>query len=491
DARRALTVAAAGLSLWAAVEHRRDIETLLPDATFTPEIVFAGDGDEVDRDEVAAAMVRGHLELTGPVTPAQLSQLTALQQSTIDIALARLEGEGSALRGTFDPALPGEQWCARRLLVRIHVYTQQRLRREIEPVTAQDFMRFLLRWQRVAPDTQREGRAGLAATIAQLQGFEIPAGTWESDILPSRVTGYHAAWLDQLCLSGEMAWARLRVRETVDEEAAARSSAFPSRATPVTLLMRADMPWLLQAVRGEATPVEPSGGATRDVLAALRQHGALFTSDIAGTAKRLPSEVEAALWDGVARGLVTADGFAAVRGLLIGRRWSRPQARQRGLRRGVSGLSSGEGRWSLVPAAMRVDDRDALAEAVAEQLLVRWGVVFRDVLARETLALPWRDILWALRRMEARGTVRGGRFVTGFAGEQFALPEAIDTLRRVRRADRAGETVRVSAADPLNLVGIIVPGPRIPAIRTNVVTYRDGLPLAAEQPAPPVSSALR
>ena len=496
SAQRALAVTSGDAELWCAAERRAAVEALLPRATFAPDVRLGTDtGAAADADAAGAAAVRGLLELVGPVTADMLAEATTLPRSTVDIALARVEGEGSALRGSFDPALTGEQWCARRLLVRIHVYTQQRLRREIEPVTAQDFMRFLLRWQRVAPDTQREGRAGLAATIAQLQGFEIATGTWESDILPARVAGYHAAWLDQLCLSGEVAWARLRVREPLDEEAAARSTAFPSRSTPVTLFMRADMPWLLQAVRGDATPIEPAAGATRDVLAALRQHGALFTGDISSVSRRLPAEVEAALWDGVARGLVSADGFAAVRSLLIGRRWSRPEARRRGLRRGVSGLSSGEGRWSLVPGALPVDDGDALAEAVAEQLLVRWGVVFRELLARETLALPWRDVLWALRRMEARGTVRGGRFVTGFAGEQFALPEAIDSLRRVRRSDRNGETVTICAADPLNLAGIITPGPRIPALRTNRVVYRDGLPQVSEQPealpVPQEPSALR
>ncbi|MBV8527161.1 MAG: hypothetical protein JOZ75_02485 [Candidatus Dormibacteraeota bacterium] len=475
DAGRAVSLMHGDVTLWCAVESRAAAETLLPGAVWQSDVRFTAAGsDAVDGDAVAAAMVRGHLELSGPTTGALLAQLTTAPQPMVDIALARLEGEGSALRGTFDPALSGEQWCARRLLIRIHAYTQHRLRREIEPVSAQDFMRFLLRWQRVAPDTQREGRAGLAATVAQLQGFELPVGTWESDILPARVSGYHAAWLDQLCLSGEVAWARLRVRDTSDDEPAARSTAFPSRATPVTLLMRADMPWLLQAVRGGAHPTEPDHGAPRDVLDALQRHGALFIGDIAAATRRLPSDVEAGLWDGVARGLVTADGFAAVRGLLVGRRWSGPQARRRGLRRGVSALSSGEGRWSLVPEALPIQDKDELAEAVAEQLLVRWGVVFRDLLVRETLALPWRDVLWALRRMEARGLVRGGRFVNGFAGEQFALPEAVDALRRVRRSERNGETITVCAADPLNLVGIVLPGPRVPAVRTNIISYCDG-----------------
>jgi ATP-dependent Lhr-like helicase len=496
ERRRAMTADLFGEQLWCAVESRDAVEALHPEARFDrPYRVAAADAlhGAADRDQVAAATLRGHLEVLGPVTVPDLARMVAMPATIVQVALARLEGEGFALRGTFDPALDGEQWCARRLLVRIHIYTQQRLRREIEPVTAQDFMRFLLRWHHVAPGAQREGRAGLAASVAQLQGFEVPAGTWESDVLPARVAGYHAAWLDQLCLSGEVVWGRLRVRESADEAAAARSSAFPSRATPVTLVMREDLGWLLQAVRGAARPIEPASGATRDVLHALREHGALFTSDIATLARRLPSEVETALWDGVARGLVTADGFAAVRGLLIGRRWARAGVPRRGLRRGVSGLSSGEGRWSLVHTPAQTDDHDALAEAVAEQLLVRWGVVFHDLLVRETLAIPWRDVLWALRRMEARGVARGGRFVNGFAGEQYALPEAIDTLRAVRRTQREGEVVRVCAVDPLNLAGIIVPGQRVPAVRTNYVVYRDGVlagsALQSESTAPVIGTA--
>jgi ATP-dependent Lhr-like helicase len=482
---RAVVATIAGDSMWCALESRASVSALFPDATFAPDRMLAVNAaDVIDPSDVAVHALRGHLEILAPVTAEQLANLTLLRQADVQAALVRLEGEGFVLRGSFDPVFTGEQWCARRLLVRIHGYTQQRLRREIEPVTAQDFMRFLLRWQRVAANTQREGRAGLAATIAQLQGFEIPAATWESEILPRRVTGYHAAWLDQLCLSGEVAWARLKVRESADEEATVRSSAFPSRVTPVTLVMREDLGWLLQAVRGDARPVEPATGATHDVIAALREHGALFTSDIATLTRRLPSEVETALWDGVSRGLVTADGFAAIRGLLIGRRWSRGRVPQRGLRRGVSGLASGEGRWSLVRTPTATDDRDALSEALAEQLLVRWGVVFRELLVRETLAVPWRDILWALRRMEARGTVRGGRFVNGFVGEQYALPEAVDQLRSVRRSDRSGEVIRLSAADPLNLAGVIVPGPRVPAIAANTVVYRDAVVVDALGAAP-------
>ncbi len=476
-----------GRELWCAAESAARVRLILPEAALDAGGV-TDPADPGTAEEVAALALRGHLEISGPVTVEHLAAVTAMRHRLVEAGLAQLEAQGFVFRGHFDPALDGEQWCARRLLVRIHGYTQQRLRREIEPVTAQDLMRFLLSWQRMAPGTQREGLAGVAATIAQLQGFEMPAGTWESDVLPRRVAAYRATWLDELCLSGQVAWARLRVRDG-DEEDAGRGVAFPSRATPVTMVMRADLPWLLHAVRGEARPAEPARGAARDVVAALREHGALFIADIATITKRMPSEVEAALWDGVARGLVTADGFAAVRALLGGRRRGRAQIARRGLRRGAAGFSSGEGRWALLRTPPAPDDRDALAEALAEQLLVRWGVVFRDLLVRETYSVPWRDLLWALRRMEARGIARGGRFVNGFAGEQYALPEAVDLLRSVRRSERGADLVRLAATDPLNLAGIVTPGPRIPAIRSNTVVLRDGVPDAELETPPPATAA--
>jgi len=479
---RALVARTGDDALWCAVERRRAAETLLPAAVFEPDRQPPANLREPSDDPavLAAGVLRGHLEVVGPVTAAQLASLTALPSRLVDVGLAMVESEGFALRGHFDPGVDEEQWCARRLLVRIHSYTQHRLRQEIEPVTAQDFMRFLLRWQHVAPGHQYEGRAGLVAVIDQLQGLEAPAGTWEDDILRARLTGYRREWLDQLCLSGDVAWGRLKVRDDSDA-AQPRGPSSTSRATPITLMVRADLPWLLQAGRGDMQPAEPANGATRQVLDALRASGALFISDLAEITRRLPTEVENALWDGVARGLITADGFAAVRGLLFRRQWANT-TRRRGLRRGSSGRADGEGRWSLLPNAATIADRDALAEAVAEQLLVRWGVVFRDVIARETLAVPWRDVLWALRRMEARGTARGGRFVTGFIGEQYASPDAVERLRAVRKVARSGETVRLSAADPLNLVGILTPGQRVPAVRTNSVTFCDGLPVAVDGP---------
>ena len=484
---RAMSVSVEEAELCCAAESRGLVQLLLPGASFHPDREAPPGCEPVDDPaEAAAAALRGHLEVGGPMTRAGLARTTALAAAVLAAGLGRLEAEGFAVRGTFDPELEPEQWCSRRILMRIHAYTRERLRREISPVSPRDLMRFLVRWHGVAAGSQREGRSGLAAAVAQLQGTEAPAGAWEAEILPRRVAGYRPAWLDDLCLSGTVAWARLRVRDS-EGDAEARSRPFPSRATPVTLLLRRDMAWLLQAVRGAAQPVEPAAGATREVIDALRSHGALFSADIAALVRRLPSEVEAALWDGVGRGLVTADGFGTVRSLVNGHRAGRA-GRVAGPRWGASPLSVGDGRWSLVPAAAPVADRDGLAEAVAKQLLGRWGVVFHDLLGRETLSVPWRDILWALRRMEARGTVRGGRFVSGFAGEQYALPEAVELLRSVRRAEPSGELVTLSGTDPLNLAGIILPGPRVPALRGNRLVLRDGVAVAeGEAGAQPAS----
>ncbi|HYV02036.1 MAG TPA: DEAD/DEAH box helicase [Actinomycetota bacterium] len=476
EERRAVTVRGApDVELWCTVERRPALESLFPGAAIEPDHRSPIAAAPLHREAAAAEMVRGHLEYRGPSTVADLAGDTGLSEGDVAIAVARLEGEGFAFRGHFTSAEGPEELCARRLLARIHSYTQQRLRREIEPVTARDFMRFLLRWQHVAPGTRREGRLGVLAVVEQLQGFELAAGGWERDVLPSRVEGYRAEWVDDLCLSGDVTWGRLSLRTTADEDTPRRSGMTPSRATPITLAIREDLPWLLQAARGGRTPQQPGPGRTEDVLESLRTHGALFAADLVAITRRLPHEIEEALWEAVARGLVTADGFEAVRSLLYRRAAAR--APHRRLRRAGSRTAArSAGRWSLVPGTHATEDADELAEAVAEQLLARWGVVFRDMLARETFTVPWREVLWALRRMEARGTIRGGRFVTGFSGEQYAVPEAVDALRAVRKRERTGETVIVSAADPLNLVGIVLPGPRVPALMTNVVNYVDGVP---------------
>jgi ATP-dependent Lhr-like helicase len=483
DGRAAVAETPAG-PLWLAAECRPEVAALFPGGRFHPDprLPEALAARRPDADAAATAAVRGHLDLAGPTTRAELAAATGLPANAVELAAARLETEGFCLRGRFDEGLAGEQLCARRLLARIHAYTQERLRREIEPVSAQDFLRFLLRWQHAAPDSRREGRRGLLAVVEQLQGFEAAAGAWEESILPARVAGYRPEWLDSLCLSGEVVWGRLGVRAPAaaeDEAEAGRGGAVPSRATPLALAVREDMAWLLAAARGAERPLLPGPGAARDVLEALGRRGALFDAELAAATGRIPVEVEQGLWDLVARGLVTADGFSAVRALLASRERTSPRRThpRRGLRRGARGRLAGGGRWALLAEPERGAEREALAEAVAEQLVARWGVVFRDLLARETLAVPWRELQWALRRLEARGVLRGGRFVTGFTGEQYALPGAVEALRQTRRLERRGELVRLSGADPLNLVGILTPGPRVPAVRTQEVVYRDGLPL--------------
>jgi ATP-dependent Lhr-like helicase len=502
-------------TLWCATERRAWAEALFPEGRFQPDYRLApvggaanrgADLERPDPDVAAALAVRGHLQLTGPVTVSGLAYRCALPLSRAQVGLARLEGEGFAMRGRFDPQLDEEeQWCARHLLARIHGYTQNRLRREVEPLSPQDFMRFLLRWQHVAPGTRLQGRAGLLAVIEQLQGFELAAGAWEEAVFPARVDNYQRRWLEDLCLSGEVSWGRLSLRAPEADGQPRRGASTPSRATPVTFTLRSELPWLTLAARGEAWPEEPPHGTARDVLDALRANGAMFSSDLPGATGRLPAEVQEGLWDLVARGIVTADGFAAVRALFSGREaWSRrhlPERRRRGLRPNPGSPRSirqpGEGRWALLaPAAhtgqltMAVDD---LAEQMAGQLLARWGVVFWDLASQEEISVPWREILWSLRRFEARGLVRGGRFVNGFAGEQYALPEALDLLRHVRRSERKDELVRLSAADPLNLSGVVLAGKRVPAVRTNSIVLRDGLlatgraetaPSVAERPTP-------
>ena len=472
-AGRATEISADTGTLWCAAERVPALQELFPaaKAAALPQV------KPVDAETAAAEMLRGHLDIRGPSTAGDLARATGLREQDVTFALIRLENEGFALRGRFtDPGGPEkastEEFCARRLLTRIHAYTRQRKRHQVEPVTPRDFMRFLLRWQHVTADTRREGSRGVLAVVEQLQGFELAAGAWEKAIFPARVTGYRREWLDEVCLDGGVAWGRLSVRGDQDEPP--RHAGAPSRATPVTLTIRDDLPWLLRAARGDLRPAEPGPGSTSDVLGALRERGALFPPDLEALTRRLPAEIEEALWDGVARGLITADGFRAVRSLFARRAAQNAPGRHR-LRRGSQLSSRTAGRWSLLPEPAAGCDPDDLAEAVAEQLAARWGVVFRDLVARENLAVPWREVLWALRRMEARGTICGGRFVTGVSGEQFAHPDAVAMLREIRKRPLTGETVLLSAADPLNLTGIVLPGPRIPALQTNTVSYTDGV----------------
>jgi ATP-dependent helicase Lhr and Lhr-like helicase len=433
-----------GAVMWAPTERRREIEALLPRAEFVPDHQLPPSlaSRDVDADDAGVRMVQGHLEIRGPVTVDELGAATGLQEGEVRIALETLRNRGVAVAGRFEGG--GEQWCARRLLARIHGYTRERRRAQVRPISQEALAAFLETWRHVAPGTQLHGRAGVAEVIEQLQGSEWAAGEWER-ILAARVDSYRPEWLDDLCLSGEVVWGRLSLLEPAADgdgadEIETWSGKTPSRRTPITFMLREDLPWLLQAHRGAAQPAEPTGGPSREVLDALRARGALFHSELQAHTGRLPTEIEEGLWDGVARGLITADGFNAIRSLLHARtrfarrQRSRPATGSRG-RRG-SWRHGVEGRWTLLPAVEPVEETEELAENVAWQLLLRWGVVFRDVYLKERLALPWREVLWALRRIEARGLTRGGHFVTGVTGEQFANETTIPLLRGAASAQR-------------------------------------------------------
>ncbi|HEY6081536.1 MAG TPA: DEAD/DEAH box helicase [Polyangiaceae bacterium] len=476
QAGRACTAATASGVLWCALELRPAAEALFPGAIFRPDLQPPAQLRALanpPREELAARAVRGQLELCGPASSRHLAALTGIDPDSVTLALAQLQHEGFALSGQFENE-QGEQYCARRLLDRIHRYTRDRLRREIEPVSPQHFMRFLLRWQGVTPDTRSEGSTGLSRVVEQLQGFEAAVASWERDVLAARVIGYRPEWLDALCFSGQVVWGRLSPAQTSVRNATI------SRATPVALAFRSDLGWLQQAARGpalaERSPLTPT---TERLLEGLARRGALFASELGTELGLSRRELSEALWDAVARGLIASDGFGALRSLL---RPATDDPQPRGslrLRHGASPELRREGRWALLPVPSELDP-DAVAEAVAEQLLARWGVVFADVLARESLALPYRELNWALRRLEARGVVRGGRFVSGFVGEQYALPEAVEQLRAVRRREPTGERVTLSACDPLNLAGIVLPGPRIAAHRGKELTLVDGALLPAD-----------
>ena len=427
---------------------------------------------EVDNDpesvEPLVAVVRGWIEVSGPKTAAGLAATLGFDEADVRTALIRLEGEGLVLRGSFTDPAAGEEFCDRRILARIHRATIAHLRREIQPVAPATFLDFLLSWQHVAPGAGLAGENGVLEVVEQLQGFEAAAAAWEAEILPARVQDYEPAFLDSLCLGGEVVWGRWSRRGTLAEVPARRPGM--TRAGPVGLGMRPDLPWLLDRAPADETALS---SAARDVLAFLRARGASFFPEILSGTRRLPYEVEEALWQLVSAGLVSADAFAALRSLVRGdarltdhppRRRSRPRLVR-------------EGRWSLLEAA--AGDSGDFVDPRTRQVLRRYGILCRELLAREPSAPPWREMLSVLRRMEARGEIRGGRFIAGLVGEQFALPEAVDALRAVRRDGSQGRFLRISACDPLNLVGILTPGPRVAALLGNRVIYRGGVPVAA------------
>ena len=417
-------------------------------------------------DDAVVQTVRGHLELAGITTAAALAECTTLPAGRVAWALAALQQEGFVFEGRYTPGAESTEYVARRLLARMHAYSRRSRRQSVQPVTTQDFMRFLLEWQHVAPGTQLSGPSGLVQVLEQLQGFEAAAVAWETDLLASRLVRYHPAWLDAMCHAGETAWLRVSPRTPAQGSG-------PSKATPISVVFRADLGWLLTE-RADRPDTE---GPLHTVVDALTGRGACFATDLVAATGLRPDQVERALWEGAARGLLMCDGFEAIRARMAPESVPARRARRFGYgARPVAGTATSAGRWTLVPqpGVTGLDGHD-LAETVAEQLLHRWGVLFRDLAAHDDLKLPWREIQTALRRLEDRGLIRGGRFVSGFSGEQYALPEAMDHLARVRRQPRSGVRVTVNATDPLNLVGVLLPGSAVPAVRTNRVVYVDGV----------------
>jgi ATP-dependent Lhr-like helicase len=499
---RAAVLGAGGASFWVAAERLKSARLLYPEASIVPEISDYDPTRASDQESAAAELLRGWLESTGPQTRTGLAQRFALPRDVMESALLRLEAEGQILRGRFTAASRPDteiEWCNRRVLARIHRLTLGRLRREIEPVTARDFMRFLYQWQHAKAGSQLHGPDGLLHIVKQLQGYEVSAAAWEADVLRRRVGRYAPELLDQLCISGEVIWGRLSPHPAFEDHdrgtGVSARRVRPTRSAPVALFLRGDAAWLLEAsafarstneLKRSAASSGSSGGrssgepgqsvddpqrglsgAARQVFDSLSRKGASFLADIVRDTRQLTSTVEDALWELAAAGCVTADGFENLRALID------PKRRLATAKHPTRQPRFVPGRWALLSAFDGPPPSDALSperlEAIARQLLLRWGVVFRDLLARETFIPPWRDLLVTFRRMEAQGEVRGGRFVSGFVGEQFGRPEAVELLREIRRDQNAGVPPQVASADPLNLVGIITPGPRVSPLSGLVV----------------------
>jgi ATP-dependent Lhr-like helicase len=459
---------------WVAAERAQSFAAIFPDAQFETAVADV-EAATLSKDDAIFNLVTGWMQHSGPVTSNRLGNALGIPPNEIDKSLLRLEASGAVLRGKFtDPATPETEWCDRRLLARIHRLTLRKLRNEIQPVNAAQFMRWLLRWQHVAPSTQLLGERGTLEALRQLQGYEAPANAWERQILARRVANYDPKILDQLCLTGAVGWGRLSPHPALlDDSREGTRRVIPTSVAPITFFIREESEWMMpRRTEDGADATKGLSPGAAEVLQFLKQRGASFFPDIVRGAGKLKSEVESALWELVAAGIITADGFDNLRALIDPKRRS-GQGHGRTTRPRHSA-----GRWSLL-YPVESDDRTAALEATCKMLLNRYGVVFREVLTREAVLPRWREILLALRRLEDRGEIRGGRFVSGFLGEQFALPVGAESLRATRDQQSSGDTITISAADPLNLVGIIVPGERVPAISGRFVAFSDGVAVEA------------
>jgi ATP-dependent helicase Lhr and Lhr-like helicase len=474
-------------TFWVSAEKIKTFRAIYPSAQLEEQLPEV-EADAPSPEDALKAMVTGWLTHLGPTTASVLSNLLRLPIAEIDKTLLRIESTGLILRGKFTRELSSDigaqspassdpatlEWCERRLLARIHRLTLGSLRKQIEPVTAATFMRWLFRWQHIAPGSQTRDEHGTLQVLRQLQGFEAPASAWERQILARRISNYDPRLLDQLCLTGAVGWGRLSPHPAMLEDSSGTGRrVVPTSVAPITFFVRAEAEWMAlpnvrHAHQESEQEVRGLGPGAREVLAFLRTRGASFFADVVRGTGKLKSEIETALWELVAAGLVTADGFDNLRALIDPRRRS-GQGSGRSNRPRHSA-----GRWSLL-YPLHAEDAGKAVESVCRVLLERYGVVFRELLARESMLPRWRDLLIAFRRLEDRGEIRGGRFVSSFIGEQFALPIAVESLRAMKNLPLSGESITISAADPLNLAGIVVPGERVPAISGKYVSFRDGV----------------
>jgi len=471
---------------YVAAERLHWLHAIQPAARIEPKLLLSQElaQSSISAEDALGKTVQGWLDVLGPVTVEELARKLGLPAAQVEAAMLQLESAGVVLRGDFTGRRGTIEWCERGLLARIHRLTLGRMRKEIEPVSAVEFMKFLLHWQQVAAPAKPRGREGVLQVIRQLQGLELPAPAWEQHVLPARVENYDPTDLEHLCLAGVVAWGRLRSELPSDPEAEGeqrRRRRAPGRSAPIAFLLREDRDYFLRDGAEPSAPLPGLSPAARQAAEYLQQHGASFLSDIARRTGLLKVRAEEALWELVARGVATGDGIAGLRTLLTPeKKRQAPRSRLRVIAGGQSPVRSMPvGRWSLwreAHALHEIKEEEAL-EYQARQLLLRYGVFFRELLARENCAPSWRQLLQIYRRLEARGEIRGGRFVNGFVGEQFALPEAVDRLRAQRRLQETQPPVIVSAADPLNFVGVLSPGGRISPFSNQSIAYADGVPI--------------
>lgn len=470
SARATVMTLANDTRLWIAAERLQLMQLLFPDNPIAPVIAPVLSNEANDQESALTEIIRSRLEALGPVTAAQLASPLMANITAIDYALTALQQEGFVIQGRFTQENEETEWCERGLLARIHRYTLKQLRTEIEPVAPADFMRFLFRWQGL--DDPGEGETALQQRLLQLEGLCLPAASWETDVLPVRIHYYMGADLDKLCNSGKMIWLRLQPPggATLNKR---RNPA--GRSTSISFISRSNLPhWRAYAPLPARETLDLSAKAEK-VYAVLKQWGASFFEELLAETGLLKSQLEEALAELAAWGLVTADSFQGLRTLIT------PQKvqRRRSQKYPHHDPFAAAGRWSLIRSSQPDEtDRFQHCEQIARTLLRRYGIVFRKLLEQEDILPSWRELLYAFRRMEARGELRGGRFVQGFAGEQYALPDAVNALRDVRKQPKRGDLLAISAADPLNLTGVVTPGQRIASQQGQRVLYRDGIPVA-------------